>query len=120
MTIRALNLLFAVALTLAAVIWAEAQSGPYAAQIQSAINNLTAGSITHGAIGMTGGAASATGFVSLGRTVVGSLPAAAAGNAGQIIQVTDSTAVAAEGQTCVGGNTNNALAFSTGTVWKCF
>lgn len=119
MTSRLLNLLVAVALTLAAVTWASAQ-GPYSAQIQSAINSLTSGAITHGSIQMTGGATAATGFVSLGRTVVGSLPAAAAGNAGQIIQVTDSTAVAAEGQTCVGGNSNPALAFSNGTVWKCF
>lgn len=119
MTSRLLNLLVAVGLTLATVAWAEAQ-GPYSAQIQSAINSLTAGTITHAAIGMTGGAASATGFVSLGRTVVASLPAAAAGNAGQIIEVTDSTAVAAEGQTCAGSSTNPALAFSNGTVWKCF
>jgi hypothetical protein len=51
---------------------------------------------------------------------VAQLPTAAPGNAGQIRVVTDSTAVAAEGQTCVGASTNTALAFSNGTVWKCF
>jgi hypothetical protein len=51
---------------------------------------------------------------------VAQLPAAGASNAGQIRQVSDSTAVAAEGQTCVGGSANTALAFSNGTVWKCF
>ena len=52
--------------------------------------------------------------------LVGALPAAASANAGQIKSVSDSTSVATEGQTCVGGSTNSALAFSNGTVWKCF
>lgn len=56
----------------------------------------------------------------LGTTTVGALPAAAAGNKGQMISVSDSTTVSAEGQTCVGGSSNTALAFSNGTVWKCF
>jgi hypothetical protein len=51
---------------------------------------------------------------------VASLPPAAAGNAGQMRTISDSTPVATEGQTCVGGSTNTALAFSNGTVWKCF
>lgn len=51
---------------------------------------------------------------------VSSLPAAAAGNAGQIMIVSDSTTVATEGQTCVGSSSNTALAFSNGSVWKCF
>jgi hypothetical protein len=51
---------------------------------------------------------------------VASLPAAAAGNAGQWRTVNDSTAIAAEGQTCAGGGTLTAAAFSNGTVWKCF
>lgn len=59
-------------------------------------------------------------FFGLGTATVGALPAAAAGNTGRMIKVSDSTAVAAEGQTCVGGSTNAALAFSNGTVWKCF
>lgn len=50
---------------------------------------------------------------------VATLPSAAA-NPGSMIRVSDSTAIAAEGQTCVGGSTNTALAFSNGTVWKCF
>lgn len=52
--------------------------------------------------------------------LVGSLPGAAAGNAGQYRTVKDSTAIAAEGQTCVGGGAVTALAFSTGAAWKCF
>lgn len=50
---------------------------------------------------------------------VSQLPAAAAGNAGQVRRVTDSTAITIEGQPCLGGSTNAALAFSNGTVWKC-
>jgi hypothetical protein len=53
-------------------------------------------------------------------TTVGGLPPAAAGNKGYQQTVTDSTAIATEGQTCVGGSGNAALAFSNGTVWKCF
>jgi hypothetical protein len=51
---------------------------------------------------------------------VSQLPAAAAGNAGQIRRVTDSMKIAAEGQTCEGGGSGAALAFSNGAVWKCF
>lgn len=51
--------------------------------------------------------------------LVGALPSAAA-NAGKMIYVTDSTAIAAEGQACTGSSTNKALAFSNGTGWKCF
>jgi hypothetical protein len=51
---------------------------------------------------------------------VSQLPAAAAGNAGQMRRVTDSTKIAAEGQTCEGGGSGAALAFSNGVVWKCF
>jgi hypothetical protein len=51
---------------------------------------------------------------------VSRLPPAAAGNAGQIRRVTDSTKIAAEGQTCEGGGSGAALAFSNGVVWKCF
>jgi hypothetical protein len=51
---------------------------------------------------------------------VSALPGAAAGNAGQVRRVTDSTIVSSEGQTCTGGSTNAALAFSNGSVWKCF
>jgi hypothetical protein len=55
-----------------------------------------------------------------GTTTVGALPAAVAGNKGQVRTVSDSSAVTIEGQTCVGGSTNTALAFSNGVVWKCF
>ena len=51
---------------------------------------------------------------------VSQLPAAAAGNAGQVRRVNDSTGISSEGQNCVGGGTNTALAFSNGKVWKCF
>ncbi len=51
--------------------------------------------------------------------IVSSLPSASA-NPGVIVYVTDSTAISAEGQTCVGGSTKKALAFSNGSVWKCF
>jgi hypothetical protein len=63
---------------------------------------------------------SIAGMMRNGSTTVSGLPTAAAGNKGWSISVSDSTAVAAEGQTCVGGSTNMALAFSNGTVWKCF
>jgi hypothetical protein len=55
-------------------------------------------------------------------TVVGSLPSASV-NVGKMIVVTDSTAIGAEGQSCVGGNStppNTAIAFSNGASWKCF
>jgi hypothetical protein len=51
--------------------------------------------------------------------VVSALPSAAA-NTGKMMVVTDSTAISAEGQTCVGSGTAIALAFSNGTIWKCF
>jgi hypothetical protein len=50
---------------------------------------------------------------------VGALPSAAA-NVGTMRTVSDSTIIASEGQTCVGGSNNTALAFSNGTGWKCF
>lgn len=52
-------------------------------------------------------------------TTVGALPSAA-GNPLAIMGVSDSTAVAAEGQVCVGGSTHKAIAISDGSVWKCF
>lgn len=57
--------------------------------------------------------------LTLGSTVVGSLPAAASNSFAQI-GVTDSTAIGAEGQNCVGGGAVKAIAISNGTVWKCF
>ena len=51
---------------------------------------------------------------------VSQLPAAAGANAGQMRRVTDSTKISAEGQKCEGGGTGAALAFSDGTIWKCF
>lgn len=50
---------------------------------------------------------------------VANLPAAG-GNAGSWMVVTDSTAIAAEGQVCAGGGTAVVAAFSTGFTWKCF
>lgn len=60
-----------------------------------------------------------TNLETLGSTTVSALPSAAS-NPGAVIRVSDSTAVASEGQTCAGSSTNNALAFSNGSVWKCF
>jgi len=77
-------------------------------------------SLTSASFGIAGGTTPASGYTALGTTTVGALPAAAAGNAGQIIKVSDSTSIASEGQTCVGSSTNTALAFSNGSVWKCF
>lgn len=57
--------------------------------------------------------------VLLNAYTVSALPSAAS-STGAVAYVTDSTAVASEGQTCVGSSTNKALAFSNGTVWKCF
>lgn len=54
-----------------------------------------------------------------GGVIVSALPSAAS-NPGLMMYVTDSTAIATEGQTCVGSSTNKALAFSNGTAWKCF
>lgn len=51
---------------------------------------------------------------------VSQLPAAAAVNAGEMRRVSDSTPIATEGQKCVGNGSATALAFSNGTVWKCF
>jgi hypothetical protein len=51
--------------------------------------------------------------------LVGSLPSASA-NPGTMIYVTDSTSISSEGQQCVGGSSNKALALSNGSVWKCF
>lgn len=69
---------------------------------------------------ITTGLVTTNGFNASLPVTVGALPAAASGNKYQYRAVSDSTAVSAEGQTCVGGSSNAALAFSNGTVWKCF
>jgi hypothetical protein len=51
---------------------------------------------------------------------VSQLPPASAGNAGEMRRVSDSTTITSEGQSCVGSGKGTALAFSNGTVWKCF
>jgi hypothetical protein len=56
----------------------------------------------------------------LSATTVGALPAAGATNAGQWRTVSDSSVVTMEGQTCVGGGSERAAAYSNGVVWKCF
>ena len=43
-----------------------------------------------------------------------------ASNVNAIWSVTDSTAITTEGQTCVGGGSNNAIAISNGSIWYCF
>jgi len=55
-----------------------------------------------------------------GASTFAQLPAASASNAGQMRVITDSTAIAAEGQTCAGTGSVIALAFSNGAAWKCF
>ena len=50
---------------------------------------------------------------------VGALPSASS-NPYLTKSVSDSTVISAEGQTCVGGSTNKAFAWSNGTIWKCF
>jgi hypothetical protein len=47
------------------------------------------------------------------------LPSASA-NPGMMAYITDSTSIGTEGQNCAGSSTNKALAFSNGSVWKCF
>jgi hypothetical protein len=51
---------------------------------------------------------------------VSQLPAAGPGNAGEMRRVSDSKAIATEGQKCEGNGSATALAFSNGQVWKCF
>lgn len=50
---------------------------------------------------------------------VATLPTASS-NTGLQLTVTDSTAIAAEGQTCAGSGAVTATAISNGTIWKCF
>ncbi len=74
--------------------------------------------------GMFNGTSGATGMLIVENPggislTVGTLPAAAS-SAGLWMPVGDSTAVRAEGQTCVGGSSNPAWAFSNGSLWKCF
>jgi hypothetical protein len=57
--------------------------------------------------------------LNLGALTVSTLPSAST-NAGTMFRVSDSTTISTEGQTCAGGGTNTALAFSNGSVWKCF
>lgn len=51
--------------------------------------------------------------------VVSALPPASA-NPGMIMRVSDSTAIAQEGQACVGNSSGVAIAISNGHTWKCF
>jgi len=50
---------------------------------------------------------------------VADLPLASS-NAGAMIYVTDSTKISHEGQPCTGDSSDKALAFSDGSIWKCF
>lgn len=69
----------------------------------------------------------ATGSVSMwpplttGGGLFANLPACSVANAGQGFVITNSSAVSAEGQTCVGASTHTAMAVCLdGAVWKCF
>jgi hypothetical protein len=76
----------------------------------------------------TGGISSAGGFTSTmsGTGLLSPSPGtlsslgAASSHTGGIAVISDSTTISTEGQTCAGGGTGYALAFSTGSVWKCF
>jgi hypothetical protein len=57
--------------------------------------------------------------LTLGALTVSTLPSAAE-NPGAMFRVTDSTSISHEGQTCTGGGSHVALAFSNGSAWKCF
>ena len=54
-----------------------------------------------------------------GSFAVSGLPSASS-HPGLVAHVTDSTSIVTEGQSCTGGGSNHALAFSTGSKWKCF
>lgn len=82
-------------------------------------SNIDVGGNTICSATASGLACAASKSLAPGTSTVASLPAASS-SAGQMFVVTDSTAVSAEGQTCVGSSTNKALAFSNGTAWKCF
>jgi hypothetical protein len=82
---------------------------PYMAGVTSDNNN---GQIVQGTVTATGG-------VDPGLSTVGGLGAASA-STGKMRRVTDSTGISSEGQTCTGGGSTVALAFSNGSVWKCF
>lgn len=60
------------------------------------------------------------GGIDPGVSTVSGLGSASSSNAGLIRRVSDSTAISSEGQTCAGGGTTVAMAFSSGSVWKCF
>lgn len=98
-----------------------ATSGDPTAALDTNLSRGGAGIVNVG----TGTAASAAGQLNAAvlnptATTVAGLPAAAAGNKGFMKVVSDSTTVAVEGQTCIGSGAITALAFSNGTVWKCF
>lgn len=104
--------------------WDGTVSQSYGAQFQVAFNAGAGGLATNAfkAVGTEPASGHLWSFDSGVRppiTVVGSLPSAGTFS-GAFYDVTDSTAISAEGQTCVGGSTNKALAWSNGTVWKCF
>lgn len=82
-------------------------------------NNNSSNKILMGINGANGFQITAAGPMAGAGIVVGSLPSASS-NPGVFLYVTDSTSISAEGQTCVGSSTNKALAFSNGSVWKCF
>jgi hypothetical protein len=64
------------------------------------------------------GCPSYTNVGSTAPVIVGNLPSASA-NPFAMIPVTDSTTIFVEGQSCAGGSSNKALAFSNGISWKC-
>jgi len=78
-------------------------------------NVLDSGTFTATSLASNG---SGAGALNLSTTTVSGLPSAS-GNPHQLMMVSDSTAIATPGQTCVGGGTQIALAFSDGSLWHC-
>jgi hypothetical protein len=85
---------------------------------------VSTGLVTGNAMRITGGTAGSgvnpsAGILALAFYTVAALPAAAS-NSGSVVMVSDSTAISAEGQTCVGMSSHTVLAFSDGANWRCF
>jgi hypothetical protein len=101
--------------------WIQSSAGVLSGPRDTGLSRPAAGTVCVDttAVGNCAGTFKAAVIVPGAGIAVSALPSAAA-NPGAMIYVNDSTAIAAEGQTCAGSSTNKALAFSNGTAWKCF
>lgn len=89
---------------------------------QNAINDHTTGlKIKSGENGVVSDYSTAgyTGKLMPEKRTVSALPSPEE-DEGMMLMVTDSTEILREGQICRGSGTHKALAFSNGSVWKCF